>query len=225
VLLFVDGGDTPSWLPARALLERARRSEAVVYVVTRRAPRPDVRLEYRPGIELWTPRAPSPAEGPAMMELAGLTGGHVFVVERTDDLRATFFDIVSQFRSRYLLRYRPRGVNEGGWHPIALKLTTGARRRDGAPRLPRALDARCYWQVAAMRRTDVTCISRSTSGPVTLTRLSDVPRQVRGVPRIVQRDGRRAPLEESRLPVARLQRVGAFGVLQHDRDRSSGDNR
>jgi Ca-activated chloride channel homolog len=125
VLLFSDGGDTSSWLPAGALLARARRSEAVVYVVTRRVPRPDVRLEYRPGIELWTSRAPSVAEGPPMMALADLTGGHVFVVQRADDLRATFAEIVSQFRSRYLLRYRPQGVNEGGWHPITLKLTTG----------------------------------------------------------------------------------------------------
>ena len=64
ILLFSDGGDTSSWLPASALLERARRSDAVVYVVTRRAPRPDVRLEYRSGIELWTPPTKSPSDSP-----------------------------------------------------------------------------------------------------------------------------------------------------------------
>ena len=121
VLLFSDGGDTSSWLPASALLERARRSDAVVYVVTRRAPRPDVRMEYRSGIELWT----QPPDGPAMNELAALTGGHVFVVQRADELRAAFATVVSQFRSRYLLTYRPRGVEGAGWHAIELKLTSG----------------------------------------------------------------------------------------------------
>ena len=125
VLLFSDGGDTSSWLPASALLERARRSDAVVYVVTRRAPRPDVRMEYRSGIELWTPPSRPASDGPAMIELAAITGGHVFVVQRADELRAAFSAVVSQFRSRYLLTYRPRGVDSAGWHSIDLKLTSG----------------------------------------------------------------------------------------------------
>jgi VWFA-related protein len=125
VLLFSDGGDTSSWLPASAVLERARRSDAVVYVVTRRAPRPDVRLEYRSGIELWTEAARRPSDSPAMIELAAITGGHVFVVQRADDLRAAFAAVVSQFRSRYLLTYRPRGVESAGWHPIDVKLASG----------------------------------------------------------------------------------------------------
>ena len=125
VLLFSDGGDTSSWLPASALLERARRSDAVVYVVTRRAPRPDVRMEYRSGIELWTQPPRSPSDGPAMIQLAAITGGHVFLVQRADELRAAFAAVVSQFRSRYLLTYRPRGVESAGWHSIDLKLTSG----------------------------------------------------------------------------------------------------
>jgi Ca-activated chloride channel homolog len=126
VLLFSDGGDTSSWLPARAFIERARRSGAVVSVVTRRAPRPDVRLEYRSGVDPWTARPPDQSTGPIVSEVAGITGGHVFVVQRAEDLRTTFADIVSQFRNRYLLRYRPRGVDGGGWHTIGLQLKRGS---------------------------------------------------------------------------------------------------
>jgi hypothetical protein len=41
--------------------------------------------------------------------------------------------IVTEFRSRYLLTYIPTGVQAGGWHPIDVKLkikkgTTTARR-------------------------------------------------------------------------------------------------
>ena len=124
VLLFSDGGDTSSWLPPSALLARARRSDAVVYVVTRRAPRPDVRLEYRSGIELWTQTPRPPSDRPAMIDVAALTGGHVFLVQRPDELRAAFAAVVSQFRSRYLLTYRPRGVESAGWHSIDLTLTS-----------------------------------------------------------------------------------------------------
>jgi VWFA-related protein len=125
VVLFSDGGDTSSWLPRSAVLERARRSDAVVYVVTRRAPRPDTRMEYRSGIELWAPPSRAPSDGPAMTELAAIAGGRVFVVQRADELRAAFAAVVSQFRSRYLLTYRPRGVEGAGWHAIDLKLTRG----------------------------------------------------------------------------------------------------
>jgi VWFA-related protein len=125
VLLFSDGGDTASWLPASAALERARRSDAVVYVVTRRPPRPDVRLEYRAGVDLWPQPSRPASDRPAMVELAEATGGHVFVVQRADELRTAFATVVSQFRSRYLLTYRPRGVEGAGWHGIEVTLTSG----------------------------------------------------------------------------------------------------
>jgi VWFA-related protein len=125
VLLFSDGGDTSSWLPSSALVERARRSDAVVFVVARRAPRPDVRLEYRSGVGTAASGAPRPSNVPAIAEVAAITGGHVFVVQSLDELRTTFAAIVSQFRNRYLIRYRPHGVAEGGWHTIGLKLKTG----------------------------------------------------------------------------------------------------
>ena len=125
VLLFSDGGDTSSWLPARAVIERARRSDAVVYVVTLREPRKDVRLEYRSGIELWTGGDGSQLERPAISEVANITGGHVYVARRADELAALFRTIVTQFRSRYVLTYRPQGVVAAGWHTIDLRLKSG----------------------------------------------------------------------------------------------------
>ena len=128
VLLFSDGGDTSSWLPARAVLERARRSDAVVYVVARRQPRRDVRLEYRSGIDLWadTKTAQSePAVLPTMAEVTNITGGHIFIAERADELAALFSTIVRQFRSRYVLTYRPQGVAATGWHTLDLRLKAG----------------------------------------------------------------------------------------------------
>jgi VWFA-related protein len=124
VLLFCDGGDTSSWLPARALVERAKRSDAVVYVVTRRPPRLDARLEYRSGIELW-PGASPQRDLPAMVEVTNITGGQLFIAARADVLRTTFSTIVTEFRNRYLITYRPQGVAAPGWHTIDLQLKKG----------------------------------------------------------------------------------------------------
>jgi VWFA-related protein len=133
VVLFSDGGDTSSWLSSRAVLERARRSDAVVYLVALRQPRLDTRLEYRSGVELWSGDGGFPLATPPVVELATMTGGRIVIADRPDRLRDAFAAAVTQFRSRYLLTYRPQGVDATGWHPIDVRLksrrgTVTARR-------------------------------------------------------------------------------------------------
>jgi Ca-activated chloride channel family protein len=133
VVLFSDGGDTSSWLPARAVLERARRTDAVVYLVALRTPRFDTRLEYRSGIELWSGNGGFSTAAPPVVELATLTGGQVVVADRPERLRDAFAAAVTQFRTRYLITYRPQGGSSTGWHPIEVRLhakrgTVTARR-------------------------------------------------------------------------------------------------
>jgi len=133
VVLFSDGGDTSSWLPARAVLERARRSDAVVYLVALRQPRIDARLEYRSGVELWKDDGGFPPATPPIVELSAMTGGRTLIADRPERLRDAFAAAVTQFRSRYLITYRPQGVDAAGWHPIevglkAKRATVTARR-------------------------------------------------------------------------------------------------
>lgn len=133
VVLFSDGGDTSSWLPARAVLERARRSDAVVYLVALRQPRLDSRLEYRSGVELWSGDGGFPAATPPVVQLTSITGGRMVIADRPERLRDAFAAAVTQFRSRYLIAYRPHGVDATGWHPIDVRLkvrraTVTARR-------------------------------------------------------------------------------------------------
>jgi VWFA-related protein len=133
VVLFSDGGDTSSWLPPRAVLERARRSDAVVYLVALRQPRLDTRLEYRSGVELWNGDGGFPPATPPVVELAAITGGRTVIADRPERLRDAFAAAVTQFRSRYLITYRPQGVDATGWHPIEVRLkasraTVTARR-------------------------------------------------------------------------------------------------
>jgi Ca-activated chloride channel homolog len=122
VLLFSDGADTASWLPASAVLDRARRAEPVVYSVVLGAASDGGLLYGRSGIELLERQLPRRVMTPFLRELATVTGGDTFVDESAGRLRRTFVRIVTEFRTRYLLTYTPRGVDAGGWHPIEVTL-------------------------------------------------------------------------------------------------------
>jgi VWFA-related protein len=131
LVLFSDGADTSSWLPARAVLDRARRSDAVVYAVSLHPPRHESRLEYRSGVDLAGPA--KPGSQPFIVEIAQLTGGNAFITARPDRLHEAFARVIDEFRSRLLLLYTPRGVDTRGWHEIEVRLkgrkgTVRARR-------------------------------------------------------------------------------------------------
>jgi VWFA-related protein len=100
LLLFSDGLDTASWLTSDAVLQSARRSDAVVS-----------------GVAVRGPSAPR-----FLRDLSAATGGSVVEVESTRDLSQTFLRILAEFRQRYLLFYTPRGVAPGGFHRIDVRV-------------------------------------------------------------------------------------------------------
>jgi len=130
VLIFSDGHDTLSWLPGQAVLDTARRSEAVVYGVGLKMDAtlvPGYRLDFRSG-----PQPVRRIVSPSLMveellpHLAADTGGKHLNAQRSAALRDAFVQIVSEFRTRYLITYTPQGVEKGGWHPIGVKLKNKA---------------------------------------------------------------------------------------------------
>jgi len=122
VLLFTDGDDTASWLPGRAVLDAAARTDAVVYTVTLGKPNVNTPLKTRSGIRL-APTDPIVDTTPFLSELAERTGGEMLVEGTTSALENTFEHIVTEFRSRYLLTFAPQNVDAGGWHRIDVRLT------------------------------------------------------------------------------------------------------
>ncbi len=109
VILFSDGEDTASFLTEDALLETAQRTGSVVCVVALSA---NKRL---------------------LQQLATTTGG-VFVHERSlDRVSARFAEILESFRNRYLLGFKPTGVEKGGWHKLTVRVKGGGdvRARTG----------------------------------------------------------------------------------------------
>jgi len=100
MIVFSDGSDTASWLTAERVLNTARRSDIVVYAVS-------TRIRNRPEF---------------LGDLASLTGGRLYEVERTTNLSQTFLNVLEEFRRRYLVSYTPQGVGRSGWHRLEVRV-------------------------------------------------------------------------------------------------------
>lgn len=100
VLIFSDGLDVNSWLQPEAVVDIARRSDAVVYGVA-------VRTLAKPEF---------------LTDLGEATGGDLIEVESTRDLSGTFTRVLDEFRQRYLVSYEPTGVEKAGWHRLEVKV-------------------------------------------------------------------------------------------------------
>jgi VWFA-related protein len=98
VIVFTDGAENTSWLPASDVFDAARRTAAVVYGV----------------------RAGGEASR-FLGRLSALTGGRILSVASTHRLQRAFLDIAEEFRTRYALRYTPRGVDHPGWHELDIR--------------------------------------------------------------------------------------------------------
>jgi VWFA-related protein len=121
IVLFTDGDDTSSWLPAQTALDKTSRTDAVVYVVTTVPPAasPGRHLYYRSGIRL-SPDSGLVDDTSFLREIVERTGGDLLISDARG-LPATFERIVGEFRRRYLVSYMPSGI-EGGWHAIEVSL-------------------------------------------------------------------------------------------------------
>lgn len=121
LIIFTDGTDTSSWLPDSAAYDVAARSDIVVYgITTGGVQRPERALLWRSGVRL-SRQDSVVSSADFLSELAARTGGKHLQSAATD-LRRAFAQIVSEFRTRYVLWYRPEGVAATGWHPLEVRL-------------------------------------------------------------------------------------------------------
>jgi VWFA-related protein len=100
VIIFSDGLDTSSWLTGDAVLDAAKRSDAVVYGVS-------VQSRVKPEF---------------LRDVTSFTGGRLFEVEKTANLGSIFLSVLEEFRQRYLVSYTPRGVAKDGWHKLDVRV-------------------------------------------------------------------------------------------------------
>ena len=109
VVVFSDGLDNLSWLPAESVVEAARRSDAVVYAVAVLGERERERGDS------------------FLRDVTASTGGRLWAVRDAGDLRARFLDVLEDIRARYLLSFAPSETGPAGWHALEVRL----RRKRG----------------------------------------------------------------------------------------------
>jgi Ca-activated chloride channel family protein len=116
LIVFSDGTDRYSTATAAQVIERARRSNALIYPIAFGRTRPAV-----------------------LAELAVLTGGRSFLLRDARELEKTLATIARELRYQYLLGYVPAETGEAGgreWRSIRVAVTNArpglrVRARDG----------------------------------------------------------------------------------------------
>jgi hypothetical protein len=101
-LLLTDGIDSASFYDEASLTDAAKRTDAVVNVLTaidRNLPLP---VEHR------------------LESIAKPTGGRLLTIKRNDDIGPTLTKMVADFRQSYVLTYTPTRVARDGWHAITV---------------------------------------------------------------------------------------------------------
>jgi VWFA-related protein len=122
VVLFTDGEDTGSWLENEDVVEAARESSVLLYVVgTEPAPGPvSHQIPFGPlGVE--SHRTES-GYVHLLRRAAETTGGRYWPVESLTRLPAAFRAILEASNARYVLRYEPTGVRRPGRHRLKVSV-------------------------------------------------------------------------------------------------------
>jgi VWFA-related protein len=104
VVLFTDGEDSASWLPNEAVLEAARESSALLYVVGT------------------IPVAKETGYVRLLRRVAETTGGIYLAAGSGKRLESKFLEILEAANARYVLRYQPEGVERAGRHEIKISV-------------------------------------------------------------------------------------------------------
>jgi Ca-activated chloride channel homolog len=111
LILVSDGGDNASVQTLAAVVERARRSSAVIYSVS--LVDPDTR-DARPEV---------------LRKLARETGGDVFTPKRVDEVMKAFTRIGQEIRTGYMLGFSPATEANGGFRTIRVVASAGDGRQ------------------------------------------------------------------------------------------------
>jgi len=128
ILLFTDGTDTFSWLSENEVLDAAKESNATIYALTTIRADDTQQARTLDSIARYTgPKGKTSSatriQGVTFLEsITAMSGGLFLRVESVKELERSFLYVLGEMKSRYLLTYYPRDVNEKGWHKLEVKL-------------------------------------------------------------------------------------------------------
>ena len=128
LVVFSDGRDTTSWLTSEDAERMVSQSEAVVFAVMARPPARSPREPFT-----WAVAAQIP-DAEFLRTLTESSGGRLITVKKHEDLVSAFEKALMEMRSRYILYYRPTGVDRPGFHKLEVALagrSANVRARPG----------------------------------------------------------------------------------------------
>lgn len=106
-IVFTDGFDTTSFMTEAAALDVARRSHVALFVVAS------------------GDRKTLPAR--FLEEVAATTGGLAQIAQPVQAVEQHFLRALEEFRTSYVVRYVPEGVERGGWHDVSVRVSKRGR--------------------------------------------------------------------------------------------------
>jgi VWFA-related protein len=106
-MMLTDGVDSASFFDEATLDDAARRTDAVVNVITAVDRNLPIPLEQR------------------LRRLVSPTGGEFMTIKRGMDIGPALVKMVADFRQSYVLTYTPANVSRDGWHTITVTVPKG----------------------------------------------------------------------------------------------------
>lgn len=119
LVLVSDGEDTASLLPYSDVVDRAKRSDVIVFAIAFRPSRSNGYNEYNY----------------ALRSMTQVTGGRVFFVERAEELGPVYAQIADELANQYTIGYASKNTaRDGTWRLVSVRVTRPgvvARTREG----------------------------------------------------------------------------------------------
>lgn len=128
VVLFSDGSDVHSVLPASDVLWKARAGQSLIYWI-------QFGGKHKSFTSAWRDYQSNNREFENLERAVRESGGRIVEVDRVENLEAAFQGILKELREQYALGYYPsNSKGDGSWHKVDVKVrgfTGRVRHREG----------------------------------------------------------------------------------------------
>jgi Ca-activated chloride channel homolog len=116
VVLFSDGSDVHSVLPASDVLWKARAGQSLIYWI-------QLGGKHKSFTSAWRDFKANDREYENLEKAVRDSGGRVLAVDRLDQLEGAFRDILQELRQQYALGYYPSSSKgDGSWHKVDVRV-------------------------------------------------------------------------------------------------------
>jgi Ca-activated chloride channel family protein len=116
VVLFSDGSDVHSVLPAADVLWKARAGQAMIYWI-------QLGGKHRSFTSSWRDYAANDREYDDLEKAVRESGGRILPIERVGELTFAFNNILQELREQYAIGYYPSNAKgDGKWHKIDVRV-------------------------------------------------------------------------------------------------------